>query len=337
MDKFEWVAELSRLRSWGRDLQFLLVAIGTLWAVTLLPIVNKTPLRIPVALFVALFLPGYALIAALFPEHSELSQECNDDESVSNGGINTLERIVLSFGTSVTVVPLVGLMLNFTPWGLRLIPILVGLTMVTLPFIGLAAIRRAQLPPQERFDPHPRVWLGARVRRIATPDDRTDAILNVLLVVSILLAAGSVTYAVSDSGTDEQFTEFYLLTENETGDLVATNYPTNFTTNEARSIVVGIGNEERQSETYTVVIQLQEIRIDDGSAVVTETEELDKFSEEVPAGRTMNFTREIVPQTVTGDRLRLQFLLYRGGVSTNSDPAAAYRKVHLWVTVIRGE
>jgi len=32
-------------------------------------------------------------------------------------GIDGIERVALSFGLSIAIVPLIGLVLNFTPWG----------------------------------------------------------------------------------------------------------------------------------------------------------------------------------------------------------------------------
>jgi uncharacterized membrane protein len=331
---------------WATDLQSLLVAVGLLWSVTLVPVVRDTPVRIVVALIMALFVPGYALIAVLFPERGpSVSEETpttpNDtadttDAHSESGGIDVLERVVLSFGASIALVPLVGLVLNFTPWGLRLVPVLAGLTMLTVPLTVLAAVRRARLPMEERFDPKPGGWFVAALRGLTAPDDRTDAILNVLLVASVLLAAGSVAYAVSDPTPDERFTEFYLLTETETGELVAADYPTNFTTGTPESIVVGIGNEEGQSERYTVVTQLQSVRIDDQRVTVTDSRELDRFSRELSDSTTVNLTREITPRELTGNRLRLQFLLYRGPVPENPSGTTAYRETHLWVNVTVG-
>jgi uncharacterized membrane protein len=324
---------------WATDLQLLLVSLVLIWGVTLLPVVRETPIRIVVALLVALFVPGYALIAALFPECGPpVSKETavpptEAGSDTQPSGIDVLERLVLSFGASIAVVPLVGLVLNFTPWGLRLVPILVGLTIVTVLLTILAAVRRTRLPSEEQFDPRPVRWLVSELRGLAAPEDRTDALLNVLLVVSVLLAVGSVAYAVSDPAPEEEFTEFYLLTENETGDLVAANYPTNFTTGESQSIVVGIGNEEGGQERYTVVTQLQAVEIGDGTVAVTDARELDRFSRELSDGASVNLTREITPRELTGERLRVQFLLYRGQVPDTPDPSSAYRETHLWVNV----
>jgi hypothetical protein len=61
-----------------------------------------------------LFLPGFMLISALYSRNEELSG---------------LERLALSIGFSLAIVPLVGLALNYTPWGVRLEPIMVSLAL----------------------------------------------------------------------------------------------------------------------------------------------------------------------------------------------------------------
>jgi hypothetical protein len=67
-----------------------------------------------------LYLPGSSLIELLYPKPEELSQ---------------LERLALSIGLSLALVPLVGLILNYTPWGIRLDPVFAALSLLT---IGLA-------------------------------------------------------------------------------------------------------------------------------------------------------------------------------------------------------
>ncbi|MEM0361259.1 MAG: DUF1616 domain-containing protein [Sulfolobales archaeon] len=60
-----------------------------------------------------LFMPGYVTIEALYPRDKELSN---------------LERLALSVGLSLAIVPLLGLVLNYTPWGIRLAPTIASLT-----------------------------------------------------------------------------------------------------------------------------------------------------------------------------------------------------------------
>jgi len=78
------------------------------------------------SLFV-LFLPGYSLIEALYPKKEELMP---------------LERLALSIGLSLALVPLVGLFLNYTPFGIRLDPVVFSLTFLTLFFMLIASYRK---------------------------------------------------------------------------------------------------------------------------------------------------------------------------------------------------
>ncbi|MEM0491613.1 MAG: DUF1616 domain-containing protein [Acidilobaceae archaeon] len=61
-----------------------------------------------------LFLPGYATIEALYPREEDLKP---------------LEKLALSIGLSLAIVPLLGLILNYTPWGIRLEPVLATLAL----------------------------------------------------------------------------------------------------------------------------------------------------------------------------------------------------------------
>ena len=84
------------------------------------------------SLFV-LFLPGYSLIKALFPTHVPIPTATKE--------LDTIERIALSIGMSLALVPLVGLLLNYTPWGIRLTPITISLLALTLTLSTTALLR----------------------------------------------------------------------------------------------------------------------------------------------------------------------------------------------------
>lgn len=309
-------------------------------AAALLPLVRETPLRVVLGLPLVLFLPGYALVAALFPEEGSGPGTTDTDESDTDAasqeqdrdGIDGIERVALSFGLSIAVTPLIGLVLNFTPWGIRLVPILVGVGGFTLVATAVAAHRRRQLPSDDRFTVPYREWLAGARAELFEPDSRTDAALNVLLALSIILAVASVGYAVAVPKEGEAFTELYLLTEQEDGDLVAANYPTNFTQGESRSLIVGIGNHEHEAVTYTTVIELQRVQVANNSTTVLEQRELQRFTTRVGANQTLHRPTTITP-TLTGERLRLAFLLYKGDPPANPTVDNAYREVHLWVTV----
>lgn len=74
-----------------------------------------------------LFLPGYALLQLLFPKASE---------------IRSLERFVLGIGLSLALVPLIGLVLSYTPWGLQFIPVTISMTAFTIASLTAAATRK---------------------------------------------------------------------------------------------------------------------------------------------------------------------------------------------------
>jgi len=76
------------------------------------------------AVFV-LFLPGFSLIRALFG-----SKE-----------LDNIERLALSIGLSLALVPLAGLLLNYTPWGIRTAPVTLSLLALTLVFACAAVAR----------------------------------------------------------------------------------------------------------------------------------------------------------------------------------------------------
>ncbi|NAS89900.1 hypothetical protein C4E24_09280, partial [ANME-1 cluster archaeon AG-394-G21] len=93
----------------------------------LIPPLNETPVRIILGLPLVLFLPGYALIAALFIREDDL---------------DGIERVALSFGLSIANSPLLGLALNYTPFGIRLTPILIVLSVFTISLAIGAYVRR---------------------------------------------------------------------------------------------------------------------------------------------------------------------------------------------------
>jgi len=79
-------------------------------------------------------LPGFTLIKALFPSKKEM---------------DAIERVALSIGLSLAIVPIVGLLLNYTPWGIRLTPITLSLLALTITFATAALLREHQTKKRE--------------------------------------------------------------------------------------------------------------------------------------------------------------------------------------------
>ena len=76
-----------------------------------------------------LWLPGYTFIKALFPAKE----------------LDNVERAALSIGMSLALVPITGLLLNYTPWGIRPTPVTLSLLALTITFATAAVMREFHL------------------------------------------------------------------------------------------------------------------------------------------------------------------------------------------------
>ncbi|MDS0475724.1 DUF1616 domain-containing protein [Natrinema sp. 1APR25-10V2] len=350
-----WLLLPRPVRRLPADLAAVLVLVVATNVAALAPVLRETPLRVPLGLAFVLFVPGYAFIAALFPEAGAspaVDGEASSDEPetgwgtslTARDGIDGLERVALSFGLSIAIVPLIGLVLNFTPWGIRLVPILLAVSAFTLIATTVAAERRRALPPDERFRVPYRAWIAAGRAEMLEPDTRADAALNVVLALSVVLAVGSVGYAVMVPPDGEQFSAIYLLTEDDDGELVADGYPAEFVRGESKDVIVGIDNHEGERTAYTVVVLEQDVEVvrnetaSSGNTTVTETivrdqRELDRLQTTVAANESWHHDYTLTP-TMVGQNQRIVFLLFPGSnVPTEPSMADTEYSVHLWVNV----
>lgn len=79
------------------------------------------------AMFV-LWVPGYSFMKALFPTRE----------------IDSIERIALSIGISVALVPIVGILLSYTSFGMRTTPITISLLALAITFATVAIVKEHQ-------------------------------------------------------------------------------------------------------------------------------------------------------------------------------------------------
>ncbi|MBU4547338.1 MAG: DUF1616 domain-containing protein [Euryarchaeota archaeon] len=259
-----------------------------------IPYLNESPLRTALGLLFVLFIPGYVLVSALFPKKDDL---------------DGIERLALSFGLSLAVSPLIGLALNYTPWGIRLTPIVISLTLFTL-LMGLVALfRRARLNKNEVFQPQILNHVKS-LKNSFQSESRLDKILSVVLIISLLVAVSMTVYIVVAPQEGEKFTEFYILGP----DGKASDYPTNLTVGETGQLIIGVVNREYTNVTYVLEIKLDGVVISEKTINLTNNE---KWEEDF----------SFVANT-TGENRKLEFLLYK--LPDRTEP---YRSLHLWVTV----
>ena len=197
-------------------------------------------LRKALGLVFVLFFPGYVFITTLFPKKKEL---------------DNLERLALSFGLSIAIVPLIGLGLNYTPWGIRLTPILVSLTVFNVLF-GITAIYRRM----KAIDPWiPRVDVQKLKEELEWEKaSRLDKALTVILIIAIFSSIATLGYVITHPKPGEKFTEFYILGPSGK----AADYPTELFVGENATVILGIANHEYRNVTYYVEVWLVNLTYD---------------------------------------------------------------------------
>ena len=305
------------------DLILVLVWLAVSIATTYLSFLNGTPIRFVLAIPVILLIPGYCLLAALFPKMDD---------------IDLMTRMVLSIGLSIAIVPLIGLGLNFTPWGIRLDPIVISLTIFTLIMVIVSQYRRAILPSEERLKiPFFEIAAAFRKEFLMKEGKKADRILNAILVLGILITLIITVYAVTVPQEGEKFTEFFILDENRT----ASDYPDLIIPGQEYPMYVGIGNHEFSDVRYTI----------ETWTLLTEFDNVTNRSRIVgmdPGDRLslilVHNETAIIPYKLSVKKIgynRVEFLLFKETVAgpdiTGSDRInASYRELHLLVNVQEG-
>ena len=314
------------------------IILCMLWSFILIPVALlniEGTTRIILGLPFILFIPGYILIFALFPTKK------------TDKGIDIIERIALSFGLSIAIVPLIGLGLNYTPWGIRLEPVLLSIFIFIIG-VGIIAIYRwIKTIPYERFT----ISLDLSLPK---SESKLDRALTIILAASIIIAVASLIYVIITPKAGEKFTELYILGVG--GD--ATVYPSNLAVGENGTVIIGVVNHEYRAINYTVEVWLiNQTVVYNESTDENETRYnhmwfMDKIS--IMLNHTpvdiegswepqweYNYTFSIDKK---GEDLKLAFLLFTTPADTYSYDEdysniieekidSAYRETHLFVTV----
>jgi len=307
----------------------VVLSVGVLLAALVSP-VSESPARYVFAV-VAVVLPGYALVAALFPRGPLGTDESSGRRAERVRRLDGFERVVLSLAAGLLVTPLVGIGVDFSPWPFRQVPVLAAVVGFVVVTAAVAAERRRRLPTSERYTPARR-WVSS-LRGIGQGrPTRGHSAVTVLVAIAVVVAAGGVFTVVTTAETGEQFTEFSLLVEDEGDLLVAGTYPRAVGVGDNATVVFGVENRERREQSYTVVPRLQRVVEVDNEARVSDYEEYDRVRLTVGAGRTERQDYTVSP-TLTGENLRLSFLLYRGDPPERVTSTNAYRRTHIWLDV----
>jgi uncharacterized membrane protein len=267
----------------------------------LIPVLNESFIRTVLGLPLVLFLPGYALIALLFPTKT---------------GLEGIERAALSVGMSVAIVPLIGLVLDNTSFGIREIPLLASLSVFIILACAGAYVRRRQLPEDKTFE----VSFKASARSLLVevlgkPESSTEKTLRIFLAISVLTLVGAVAYVTIVPHQQDPFTEFYILGPEGKAD----NYTTEYVKGESGTVIIGIANHEHRTVNYTL-----DVRLENKSLVLPENMRHIQLEDNA----TLEEPLEITP-SIEGKNMELQFLLFN-----DTEKEVPYEDLRLWIDVI---
>jgi len=311
----------------------------------LVPPFNETFLRIPIALSLFFFVPGYAFISALFPGNKEISG---------------IERFTLSVGFSLILTVFDGFIISLLPWGYRPTPIVVSILAITTFFSILAIFTRKLRDESAQFSFSLKEFIRS-IRSdeanddsddpdyLETPEEVTVPIENrrfhrskskvkakglkfpsvtekvvetrkkplppeiekalvIALIGSIIISSAMLAYAKM-TREKETFTMLYLLGP----DGKAENYPNESQINVPLNVTVGIENHELKDVNY--ILQMKA----DG-AVIKE------FNITLEKDGTWKDNLTYTRNELKSGKSKLEFCLFKEQLDYSP-----YRSVHLYI------
>lgn len=320
------------------------IILCMLCSLILIPIVLLNlddTLRTVLGLLFILFIPGYLLIFVLFPTKK------TDD------GINVIERIALSFGTSMAIVGLIGFAIIITNGKIELEYALISIFILEIS-MGVASLYRwFKTAPDERVVVSIDLSM-LKLKNNLKSKGKLDKVLIAVLIILILITATLFIFVIINPRTGEKFTSFSLLAS----DRSSTNLPHNIISGENVTIIIGVTNHEYQTIDYTIEVWLinQTITFNESTnenmifsynnawfmdKINTTLSHTDKNNEKAWESQwEYNYTFNI---TKKGENLTLAFLLfttpteniydkdYKDRIEQKIDNA--YQDLYLWINV----
>ncbi|QIB91969.1 DUF1616 domain-containing protein [Methanosarcina mazei] len=318
----------------------ILSCLGAIFV--LVPPFNETFLRIPVALSLFFFVPGYAFISALFPGNKEISG---------------IERFTLSVGFSLVLTVFDGFLISLLPWGYRPAPIVISILGITTFFSILAIFTRKLKDESEQFSFSLKEFIksiqsdevdeepeepeepekmtspaearrfhrsknkvkakglkypsikekGADTRKKSLPPEIEKALV-IALIGSIIISSAMLAYAKM-TREKETFTMLYLLGP----DGKAEGYPDESFINVPVNVTVGIENHELQSVNYILQMKVDE-------------EVIQELNVPLKDGEVWQKNLTYMRHSLKNDRSKLEFALFK-----EKPDYFSYRSVHLYL------
>lgn len=302
MTRFDRVTDLTLVGA------VLLAAVGAL----LVPGV-PWPIEWAVAIPLVLFVPGYTVVVALFPA----------SPAAADRSPGWAARVAIALVTSVLVVAVIGTVLSLAGV-LRLAPVVLAIVGTTAIGAVLAHRRRQAVAVADRSDIYATVTLDSVPARAGLSGLQTGA-----LVVGVVVLVGTVAVTAAAPAQGASFSEASLLADGTDDQLLGADDNVTLEANQPTTVQLRIQNHEGATTTYYIVGRLQRLG-PNGSVRAAQT--VTEGQGTVDAGKTEIFDQDVEP-SMTGDRLRLQFLVYTESVPTTPSTQTADLTLHHWVTV----
>lgn len=301
------------------------------------------PIRALIGAPLVFLAPGYAVVATLFPRSCDASDGngaagATGDatnrrtappgalESVRDGPPSTIERLALSFGTSLALLPMLALVVA-TVDGFAAESVVASLVVFALGGTMVAAIRRYRVAPSERY--HLDVAGAVSDTRAMVVGSPAFTLANIALVGAVVLALATGGYALLAPQDGESYTEMQLLSTTDSGEYVAGSFPDAIEPGASIPVTVAVENQEDRDASYTVLVRQETYA--DGSVVDRTT--LDRVAYDLDDDTT-GYGELTVSPTVESGQVRVVFLLYPADdVPAEPTVENAYRYTHLWVDV----
>lgn len=238
-----------------------------------------------------LIIPGYLLTVTLFPKAEDL---------------DVFDRVALSMGLSIIIVPLIGMLQNYMSLGVKLFPMMISVTFLNMVLAVLGWYIRKKLPEEERF------VITLKVNFVEWLRFKEKMLIHGALLITSSVILIFILYILFCPNIGSRFTEFYITGQ----DGEAADYPEKLQVGDYGVVRACVINHEQQKAIYRM-----EIRVD-GDIIQTITsislEHLEKWEKAV-------YFKVTKPNAAA----KVEFLLFKD--SQNTLP---YRQLRLWVNVL---
>ena len=208
----------------------IVIIFSIIGAVVAFALPDGNFLRVIFGIPLLLFFPGYALVSVLWPSKS----------------LENIERIALSFGLSIVLTAIVGMVMVYT-MGLSLVSIIMSLLVLIILLSVLAFFHRSKIPEDDLFN----FQLSKAIPQM--PDNKPEMFFIILLAGCLIISGITMGYLITHQAPNESYSEFYVLDINGT----TQNYPVNLSTNEIGQVIVGINCNEYNFTEYEILFGLE--------------------------------------------------------------------------------